>query len=65
MTPLCLMGGLSHGHFAYASAAEIREQVRSAVAAGGERLILAPGCAVPTYTFPELIRVARDASRRV
>jgi uroporphyrinogen decarboxylase len=66
MTPLCLMGGLSHGNFAYASGAEIREQIRSAATvAGHERLILAPGCAVPTYTFPELIRVARDASRRL
>jgi uroporphyrinogen decarboxylase len=66
MTSRCLMGGLSHGNFAYASATEIREQVESAAAAAGrERLILAPGCAVPTYTFPELIRVTRDASRRV
>lgn len=64
-TGLALMGGLSHGHFAYASAAEVRAQVRDAVAAtGGRGLILAPGCALPSYTFPDLLRAVRDESRR-
>ncbi len=64
-TSLALVGGIDHTSFPYVSAAAIREQVRSAVAeAGRDRLLLAPGCAVPTYSFPELIRVARDAAAR-
>jgi uroporphyrinogen decarboxylase len=60
-TGLALMGGLAHSSFAYSSAATIRAQIRAAVSAvGGDRLLLAPGCAVATYSFPELIRVARD-----
>ena len=64
-TSLALVGGIEHEHFPTRSAAEIRAEVRAAVAdAGRERLLLAPGCAVPTYTFPELIRAARDAATR-
>lgn len=63
-TALPLMGGLTHTNFAYASAATLRAQVRDAIAAtGGRGLFLAPGCAVPTYTFPELLRAVRDESR--
>jgi len=59
------VGGLDHTNFPNVSAAAVREQVRDAVAeAGRERLFLAPGCAVPTYSFPELIRAARDAASR-
>jgi uroporphyrinogen decarboxylase len=59
-TSLALMGGIDHVNFPYTSAAKIREQVRSAVAeAGPRKLFIAPGCAIPTYSFPELIRVAR------
>jgi uroporphyrinogen decarboxylase len=65
-TPLALVGGIEHEHFPNRSAAEIRAEVRDAVADGGrERLLLAPGCAVPTYSFPDLIRAARDAATRV
>lgn len=65
-TDRALMGGIDHVHFAYVSAAAIRAQVRDAVAAAGrERLFLAPGCAVATYAFPELIRAARDEASRV
>jgi uroporphyrinogen decarboxylase len=64
-TGLALVGGIEHEHFPNRSAAEIRAEVREAVAAAGrERLLLAPGCAVPTYSFPELIRAARDAATR-
>lgn len=63
-TPLSLMGGLSHGHFAYVSAAAVRGQVRDAIAAAGkDRLFLAPGCALPSYAFPEQIRAAVAAAR--
>jgi uroporphyrinogen decarboxylase len=65
-TRLALIGGISETNFAYTSAARLREQVRSAVAeAGRERLLVAPGCSVPTYSFPELIRATRDAASRV
>jgi uroporphyrinogen decarboxylase len=64
-TALPLIGGLTHTHFAYASAATLRAQVREAIAAtGGRGLFLAPGCAIPTYSFPELIRAVRDESHR-
>ena len=64
-TPLALMGGITHANFQYTSAAAIRAQVRDAIdSAGRERLLLAPGCSLATYTFPELIRAARDEARR-
>jgi hypothetical protein len=54
------MGGIDHESFPYSSAAHVREQVRSAIAeAGARKLFIAPGCALPTYSFPELIRAAR------
>jgi uroporphyrinogen decarboxylase len=60
LTPRALVGGIDHVNFPYTSAARIREQVRSAVAeAGPRKLLIAPGCAIPTYSFPELIRAAR------
>ena len=59
------MTGLSHVTFADVSAARIREQVRRAGAEGGPtRFILAPGCSLPTYTYPPLIRAAREESSR-
>jgi hypothetical protein len=27
--------------------------------AGARKLLIAPGCALPTYSFPELIRAAK------
>jgi uroporphyrinogen decarboxylase len=60
VTTKALMGGLEHENFAYTSAAKLREQVRSAVAeAGPRKLFIAPGCAIPSYSFPELIRAVR------
>jgi uroporphyrinogen decarboxylase len=60
LTPRVLMGGIDHESFPYSSAAHVREQVRSAIAeAGARKLFIAPGCALPTYSFPELIRAAR------
>ena len=63
-TPLTLMAGIDHVNFPNLSVKAIREQVRSALArAGSTKFILAPGCSVPTYSFPPLIKAARDASR--
>jgi uroporphyrinogen decarboxylase len=60
MTARALMGGLAHENFAYTSAATLREQVRSAIQeAGVRKLFIAPGCAIPSYSFPELIRAVR------
>jgi uroporphyrinogen decarboxylase len=60
ITTRALMGGIGHANFPYVSAARVREQVRSAIAeAGTRKLFVAPGCAIPSYSFPELIRVAR------
>jgi uroporphyrinogen decarboxylase len=64
-TPLALMGGLRHAGFAYSSAADLRAEVRAAVQeAGRHKLVLAPGCAIATYAFPELIRAVRDEAAR-
>lgn len=61
-TSLTLMAGIDHVKFPYASAKTIREQVKSAIAqAGNTKFILACGCSVPTYSFPPLIKAARDA----
>jgi len=63
-TSLTLMGGIDHVKFAYSSAKVIRRQVAEARAQGGQtKFILAPGCSVPTYSFPPLIKAARDAGR--
>ena len=59
-TPRALVGGLDHVKFTEMSAAAIREQVRAAIVEVGPRkLLVAPGCAIPSYSFPELIRAAR------
>ncbi|OGL14994.1 MAG: hypothetical protein A3K12_00435 [Candidatus Rokubacteria bacterium RIFCSPLOWO2_12_FULL_71_19] len=64
LTPLPLMAGIDHVTFPYVSAAVIREQVqRARAAAGPTGFFVAPGCAVPTYSFPPLILAARDAAR--
>ena len=64
-TSLTLMGGIDHVKFPYVSARVHQEQVRASLAqAGSTRFILAPGCSVATYSFPPLIRAARDAGRR-
>jgi uroporphyrinogen decarboxylase len=64
-TALTLMTGLDHVKFAESSAARVRDGVRRALAAGGStRFILAPGCSVPTFTYPPLLRAARDESAK-
>ena len=63
-TSLALMGGIDHVKFPYISAKIVREQVKAAVAqAGNTKFILAPGCSVPTYSFPPLIKAACAAIR--
>ena len=63
-TSLTLMAGVDHVKFPYVSVRVIRDQVNAALAqAGNTKFILAPGCSVPTYSFPPLIKAARDAVR--
>jgi uroporphyrinogen decarboxylase len=64
MTDRTLMAGIDHVQFPYVSAQAIREQVAAARTAGGNtRFILAPGCSVPTYSYPPLIHAAAKAAR--
>jgi uroporphyrinogen decarboxylase len=63
-TPLTLMAGVDHVNFAQVSPVVLRRQVQAARAqAGPARFILAPGCSIPTYSFPALIAAVRDAAR--
>jgi uroporphyrinogen decarboxylase len=65
-TAMTLMTGLNHVTFAEESATLVRAQVRRAVAEGDStRFILAPGCSLPTYAYPPLIRAARAESGQV
>ncbi len=51
-----LMGGIDHTQFSYIQLSILCEQVQDALKAGGTRkFILAPGCSVQTYAFPEII----------
>ncbi len=52
-----LMGGIDHSEFASTSLAALQTQARDAIRVGGNhQFILAPGCSIPTDTFPEIIR---------
>ncbi|HET9925516.1 MAG TPA: uroporphyrinogen decarboxylase family protein [Methylomirabilota bacterium] len=65
-SPLTLMAGLDHVKLVESSAGLVRGQVRRALAeAGPTHFILAPGCSLPTYAYPPLIRAAREESARV
>jgi len=65
-TALTLVGGINHVTFPDVSAAQVREQIQAAVGeAGRTKLLLAPGCAIPSFSFRELIRAARDAANKV
>lgn len=64
MTDRTLMAGIDHELFPYLSARAVREQVAAARTHGGaSRFILAPGCSVPTYSYPPLIHAAVAAAR--
>jgi uroporphyrinogen decarboxylase len=62
-TSLTLMTGLDHVRFADMTAEDVRREARSAREEGGPtRFFLAPGCSLPTYAYPPLIRAARAAA---
>jgi uroporphyrinogen decarboxylase len=59
-----LMGGLDHKRFHALSATALREQAAAARRqAGNTKFILAPGCAVETWTLAPFVRAAREAAR--
>lgn len=59
------MAGLDHVKLVESSAGLVRGQVRRALAeAGPTHFILAPGCSLPTYAYPPLIRAAREESAK-
>jgi len=61
-TSLTLMAGIDHVNFPNMSVKRVKQQVRAAIAqAGDTRFILAPGCAIPTYSFTPLIKALREA----
>jgi len=63
-TSLTLVAGIDHVKFPNLSARMVREQVKSAVGqAGNTKFILAPGCSLPTYSYPPLIKAACAAVR--
>ncbi|MCX5908592.1 MAG: hypothetical protein NTY64_15800 [Deltaproteobacteria bacterium] len=63
-TPLTLMAGIDHVKLVNVSAKVTQDQVRAAIAqAGNTGFILAPGCSIPTYSYPPIIKAARDAGR--
>ena len=64
-TGFTLMAGLDHVRFVESSARLVRGQVARALEAGGPTgFVLAPGCSLPTYAYPPLIRAARDESSK-
>jgi uroporphyrinogen decarboxylase len=64
-TRFTLVAGLDHVRFGESSARLLRGQVARALEAGGPTgFVLAPGCSLPTYAYPPLIRVARDESSK-
>ena len=63
-TSLTLMAGIDHVNFPNLSVKRVKEQVRAALGqAGDTKFILAPGCALPPYVLPPLIRAVHDAIR--
>ena len=62
-TSKALVGGIDHAQFVNLTAETLREQVRRASRETGDHpVLLAPGCAIPSYAFPELIRACRSES---
>ena len=61
-TDLPLMAGVDHVRFPDLTAPEMRAQVAEAIRQAGDRgLIVAPGCAVPTWSFTPMYHAVREA----
>jgi uroporphyrinogen decarboxylase len=60
-TSVTLLAGIDHVHLTNMSVKLVKSQVNTAIAQGGKsRFILAPGCAIPSWTFTPLIEAIRD-----
>jgi uroporphyrinogen decarboxylase len=58
-TSLTLMAGIDHVKFPNVSAGIIRSQIKAATSqAGNTKFILGPGCSLPTFSYPPLIKAA-------
>ena len=65
-TSKCLMGGIDEGTFPDLSLGALAAQMEDAVAqAGRHSFILAPGCAVPSYSPRRSLRFLREHSYRL
>lgn len=65
-TSMTLMAGLDHVKFPFLSVKPLREQVKAARALGGNtKFILAPGCAIETFTLAPYIYAVRKAARNL
>jgi hypothetical protein len=63
-TSLTLMAGIDHVHFPCMSVRGVKEQVQGALAqAEDTKCIPAPGCELPSYGLPPLIRAVHEALR--
>lgn len=65
LTGKALVGGIDHDTFTELSADDMRRQVREALAEASGPFLLAPGCSIPTYAFPEILRAAQDENARL
>ncbi|GBC97217.1 hypothetical protein HRbin16_03038 [bacterium HR16] len=58
----CIMAGVDEVNIKSLTAEQVKEQVRETIAqTRGRGVIVAPGCAVPTDTPPELLLAIREA----
>jgi uroporphyrinogen decarboxylase len=63
-TGRCLMGGLNENTIQEKPLPELRAEIDDAIRqAGRQRLILAPGCTVPSFTAQRTLRCLRDTTR--
>ena len=63
-TSLTLMAGIDHVSFPHMPVEGVKEQVQGALAqAGTTKFILAPGCQLPSYGLPPLIRAVHETLR--
>ena len=56
-----ILGGVDHRDYRNRTVAELREDVRLAIADAGKRLIITPGCSVPNDSTPEELRHLGEA----
>ena len=64
-TDKCLMGGIGESRIQHRLLGELRAEVNDALAqAGRQRLILTPGCTVPSFTSTRTLQCLSEHARR-